>query len=360
MEYLAQPNLLLEALAYYGRETSGRSWAHIEQRLRQHKAETSPAFQRDFAALKRATARIKKELSRHPAPRPELFTDLEGFPFSTIGSSSIAFLLFYPMLDRYDGDPMAVAEAVSALAPEQLAGNLLDTLDIAGDRTEGDAVSGADLMDTVLSLSVPDQSKITILHIYRNYPALARETAAAMAPLLELLEREMPTLLEMTAAFEADMRAISREDFFGHLTHLKPAPEVDYLIRPFIFGMDTNLTFNVAPNSVHFYCGFLRKELLHVISAQSSHSDDVYASYRLLGDRTRFDILCYLRDHVAYGQELSDRFGLSRNTIHHHMNKLVDAGLVSCTVSGNRVYYSLDREAVKTFLRSQETLFAGE
>ena len=55
----------------------------------------------------------------------------------------------------------------------------------------------------------------------------------------------------------------------------------------------------------------------------------------------------------AYGQELSAKFGLSRNTIHHHMSKLLAARLVSCTVDGNRVYYTVDRESVSDLLNRQ-------
>ena len=53
---------------------------------------------------------------------------------------------------------------------------------------------------------------------------------------------------------------------------------------------------------------------------------------------------------MAYGQELAVRFGLSRNTIHHHMTKLLAAHLVKCTVDGNRVYYRVDEKSVSRLL----------
>lgn len=82
----------------------------------------------------------------------------------------------------------------------------------------------------------------------------------------------------------------------------------------------------------------------------------MYNAIKLLGDKTRFDILCYLKDRKAYGQELSARFGLSRNTIHHHMSKLLAARLVTCTVDGNRVYYTIDRASVSELLDRQRDL----
>lgn len=96
-----------------------------------------------------------------------------------------------------------------------------------------------------------------------------------------------------------------------------------------------------------------------MLNTQTPLRDDVYDAFKLLGDRTRFDILCYLRDHSAYGQELSTHFGLSRNTIHHHMSKLATHGLVRCVTDGNRVYYSLDQEAMEILLERQKRLFCG-
>ena len=80
-------------------------------------------------------------------------------------------------------------------------------------------------------------------------------------------------------------------------------------------------------------------------------------AFHLLADRTRLEILLYLRDHPAYGQELADHFGLARNTIHHHMNKFYNAGLVTCTVEGARVYYALDKEHLRSLVEKQTMLF---
>lgn len=106
--------------------------------------------------------------------------------------------------------------------------------------------------------------------------------------------------------------------------------------------MDTNLSSDIAPGRVCIYCGILRKSLLEMLDGQSSVSNTVYEAFRVLGDKTRFDMLCYLKDHPTYSQDLAARFNLSRNTIHHHMSKLLATNLVKCTIDGNRIYYSLD------------------
>ena len=157
-----------------------------------------------------------------------------------------------------------------------------------------------------------------------------------------------------------DIQSAGCAGYLAQTSHLVPAPGGQYLLRPFIFGMDTSLTSDRPDGSVCVYCGILREELLAMLSGQTPIRDNVYEAFHLLGNRTRFDILCYLRDHSAYGQELSGRFGLSRNTIHHHMNKLMACGLVRCTTDGNRVYYALDAGAIDLLLEQQRQLFLGD
>ena len=106
-------------------------------------------------------------------------------------------------------------------------------------------------------------------------------------------------------------------------------------------------------------CGVMRLSLRRTL-AENSSASQVYDAIRIIGDKTRFDILCYLRDHPAvYGQQLCNHFGLARNTIHHQMSKLVNAGLVTCLVEGNRIYYTTDREHLSYLLNQQRQLLIG-
>ena len=134
------------------------------------------------------------------------------------------------------------------------------------------------------------------------------------------------------------------------------------MVRPFVFGMDTLLAVSPAePGPVQVYCGVLRRPLQTALASAKGPEVEVYEAIKLMADQSRFDILCYLRDHDAYGQELASRFGLSRNTIHHHMTKLLAAHLVKCTVDGNRIYYRADEESIARLIdRQRELLLPGK
>ncbi|MCD8119186.1 MAG: winged helix-turn-helix domain-containing protein [Lachnospiraceae bacterium] len=359
MEYLSHPNLLLEALAALGRKASGRTWEYTEQRLLLRRAETDEIFKKSFAELRTLTDRLTAATDPDDTADIELFQNIEGFPYNAIGSCSPAFLLYYPMLGEFEGELAPVTDHIAALSQEQVARNILDTLTLTENLPKDTPVSGTLYMSTILALDIPDQSKLTLLNLINEYPKIARRAAAHIAPFLESLKAELPSMIKLTSHFASEMRTIPQEDFFGHLTRLKATDGIRFRIHPFVFGMDTVLAFS-APGSedtVDIYCGFLREQLLDIVQNQPDLRERTFDCYRILGDRTRFDILCFLKDHSAYGQELASEFELARNTIHHHMSKLVESGLVSATVSGNRVYYALDENAFADFLNGQQRLF---
>lgn len=293
-----KPNLILEALAYLGRRASNKTWDQMEQRIQQRKVLPSPALCQALELLKALT---------HQLDREEVVW----------GIASI-----------FEDD-----------LPNQ---HRMDTQVFT---------------DLVLGLNAPDSTKVALLELSRNHRAVGARALACLRPIVAHLEEHQAQLEELAAPYLQQCAPLSQLEFFTQLSHLRPAPETTYTLHPFLFGADTNLTFDEAPGQVRIYGGVLRRELMELVSGRTSAQDQVCETYRLLGDSTRFDILCYLRGRTAYVQELSTRFSLSRNTIHHHMNKLSDCGLVQCTIHGNRTFYTLDEEQVQLFLERQAALF---
>lgn len=73
---------------------------------------------------------------------------------------------------------------------------------------------------------------------------------------------------------------------------------------------------------------------------------------KALSDKTRLDILFYLNNHKAYGQELCAKFGLVRSALSYHMSKLEDAGFVSADLSGSKTYYIINKENIMRIMNS--------
>lgn len=356
MNYVNTPNLLIEALAYLGRSANGSTWGQMEERIRQRGIQPSPIFSETLDRLKALTERLDARQPLKDADTQALFQNLDGFPRNTVGTASPAFLIFYGLLERFSGDLSDLDVYVSVLQPDQITYHIALALDLADDYPSGQ-IPNSVFLDLVLSLSIPDGSKISILNVCRDFHPLFRKMLPAVTAVLDCLHREKPALDALCQVLDQKIRTEGADAYLSRTSRLVPAEGMEYQLRPFLFGMDTGLTSQLLSGDTCVYCGILREELLDMLSGQVSPRDSVYEAFRLLGDRTRFDLICYLRDHVAYGQELSAKFGLSRNTIHHHMSKLSATGLVRCTTNGNRVYYSLDEDMVRRLLRQQEELF---
>lgn len=360
MNYKDKPNLLLEALAYLGRNASGNTWDNLEQKIKQRKLKDKDSFHQTFSKLKELTIRMDKNISISEDILNKYFANLEGFPFNTIGSTSVAFLLFYNVLEEFDEDFDSLISYMKGFSHDRVAYNIAEALDISDNFNIPGSLNDREFLEKILSLSVPAETKIVILDTYRNYQDVLNEISYCLKIVINTLKKEKNSLTDIIDNFSIEVVDTGYMEFFKKISKLKPVDEIEYHLRPFIFGMDTNLTSNININNVHIYCGILRKDLLDMLNEQLSYIDDVYEAYHLLGDRTRFDILCYLHQQSAYGVELSNHLNLSRNTIHHHMSKLINYGLVVCTTDGKRVYYSLDNEAFETFIMRQKDLFCNK
>ena len=355
MEVCNHFDILLEALTCLGRRAAGRDWNAMAQRIAQQSNLPSAELLEVLGVLQHLTDELDLLCPLEEPLLKELFGDLEGFPHNTIGSASRAFFLLYPILDQYQGDPAEFARLAAARDGEQVAWGIASIFE--EDLPASRRLSPQQYLDLILSLAVPDSTRMALLALSRNYAQVTIRAMDCLTPVLDYLTGHQPLMEQTARPFLQSCAQTPPEQFFAQLSRMTPESNVTYLVYPFLFGADTVLTLPLSDGRVRFYCGVLRRELQNLVSGSNSAQDQVCEIYRLLGDPTRFYILCYLRGHNAYVQELSHQFGLSRNTIHHHMNKLMDCGLVHCMVHGNRMYYSLDQERMQLFLKRQKLLF---
>jgi ArsR family transcriptional regulator len=71
---------------------------------------------------------------------------------------------------------------------------------------------------------------------------------------------------------------------------------------------------------------------------------------KAIADPTRFAILkaIALREEVSCGQ-VAEMFPIAQATVSHHLNMLVNAGLVEMRKQGQHHYFRLRKEAVQVF-----------
>lgn len=355
MELSKDTNLVLEALAYLGARANGHTLDHLAQRLRDHGVSDSRRFEAASRELSGLIASLDAEIDVPREQLERLFGDIEGFPYSTIGSYSPAFLLLYPLLSRAE-EPLD--RLLSGITRDQAAKNIMTTLSLIDQAEVGE--SSQELVSRVLALTIPPESRLKLLDIHQNYQQMINEISGCLKLTIKAMEARVEVMKTLCSSFFHQVSSMGCENYLRETSSLDMSEEKKYHVLPFIFGPDTNLSVEGRDGSQMIYCGILRLTLRQLL-ADDSGKTQVYDVLKIIGDRTRFDILCYLSENpTQYGQQLCEHFGLAKNTIHHHMSKLVNAGLVTCAVEGNRVYYTADRQRLEEAITNLRRLLLGE
>ncbi len=357
MNYTATPNLLLEVLAYLGARANGYTQGWMESRLKMKGIQDLTPFYQRYAPIAAIGLELDNVLPQDQEWIGRLFKDLEGFSFNTTGMYSPAYLLFFPFVESYSGDLDALTARMVAQAPDEAAKSILISLGL----DDGIEKDGSNFPDTVFALTIPAESRLALLETHHHYRTLILEIADHLKPLIQCLEIHRPELQALADTFGAELKAAGYTEHLRQTTNLNLDTGIHYELRPFLFGLDSNLCLEPSPEPgrVTIHCGVLVRFLWQLFDEARGSGEQVFEAIRLLGDPTRFEILCYLRDRPAYGSELSEQLGFARNTIHHHTSKLLNAGLLTYTVEGNRILYSTNKERLSSLLAQQHHLLIG-
>lgn len=80
---------------------------------------------------------------------------------------------------------------------------------------------------------------------------------------------------------------------------------------------------------------------------------------KLLGDKSKFEILCLLKSHGRYNLEIAEALQLTPATASHHMSMLLTNQMVTVEKKDGRVYYQLNQETLREIMICFEEIFLG-
>ncbi len=167
-----------------------------------------------------------------------------------------------------------------------------------------------------------------------------RHSEPAYQKALEAVRRQLPALLEEFASGECLSAGLSPK-----------APVQPVLVYPMVEIVST------GPSAPSGYVGLYIRQAYRLLEQQKASEGELMASLKVLGDVSKFQILTRLREGDMYNLELAQELGLSAATMSHHMSALLTCGLVRLEKREGRVYYSLERQAVRRLLSALENHF---
>ena len=78
---------------------------------------------------------------------------------------------------------------------------------------------------------------------------------------------------------------------------------------------------------------------------------------KLLGDKSKFEILCLLKSHGRYNLEIAEELQLTPATASHHMSLLLSNHMVTVEKKDGRVYYQLNQETLREIMKCFGEIF---
>lgn len=96
----------------------------------------------------------------------------------------------------------------------------------------------------------------------------------------------------------------------------------------------------------------MRKEFLR--RETNIGKQEILNALKVLSDSSKLEILLFIKDQAAYGNQIANKLKLTTSTISYHMEALSNAGLVTLNKKDNRVYYQLNKNYLKSLLTTLE------
>lgn len=97
--------------------------------------------------------------------------------------------------------------------------------------------------------------------------------------------------------------------------------------------------------------GTSHMELSRLNNMESLTDENLIEICRVIGDKTRIEILKMMKDSPVYGTQIAERFNISNPAVSYHMDQLFGSGLVRAEKEGHRLYYYLKPERIEQVIK---------
>lgn len=353
-------NPVLEVVHYYNRRINGSSISDTMLQLEHTYSDRQEEIHPLISRIIQIEFLLNSELIADFDRLGFFFRRLDGAAFDDSIDFLPASLL---LLDTVYHDFKGMDEIKSYLlgkAPRAVHREICTAL--ASDELCPPEISDLDaLMEFIYTLPFPDQTKWRILDLCRHYTDYLEELLELLQPAVQMVEKNRHLFDEL-------IRCCSQEQIFqreipAYIRSLIGFDISEYTcveIYPMVLGFNSATV--VPPDSpadpLRIYIGILMR--LMGSNMVTIDIAELARSMKSLGDPTRLEMLCCIKNQSTYGQELSNRFGVTSTTVYHHMNKLLMVGLAESKLEGNRVYFSMNQQGVSTLIDQLKRLLLEE
>ena len=290
-------------------------------------------------------------------------------PSSLVGFCIASVMTNHLLTDHPEYTPEEMRRALKAQKGKKLIMSLCVNISPQYETTVETEISEAEFSKRLKALNVDAETKYTILDVIFNYKADLDELLSLIMPASKIIKGAKNVYQSAVEDFKKIYSGNgAQERFESEFSSFPKLPAVEITrVTPTLFGLTIafgRYTAKLNPdydendeNSVKYKSSIINSFIgvaKHIVGAHSQQDEitRLSESMKTLSDRKRLEMLFYLCSNRAYGQELCNEFELKQPTLSYHIQKLLDADFVTVEFSGNKTYYTADKEGIRRMITS--------
>lgn len=111
-----------------------------------------------------------------------------------------------------------------------------------------------------------------------------------------------------------------------------------------------------APNNT-VYLGLYVESILNAKTKSMGSQGDLILKLKALSDKSKLDILLFLKSGSKYSLEIAEELNLTPATVSYHMSSLLDSSMVSLTKEDGKCYYHLETKGIDKLISELKSTF---
>lgn len=223
-----------------------------------------------------------------------------------------------------------------------------------------------ELLKEILKMDVQDGSKIKIQELYLNQEGHMERIVDYIRIAMEVIKLHLKEIHQVEKDFQSYWVRFSKEksieqvlkDNYG--IELMDQPE-HKMARPQLMqpssmymmsdGKETGLSY------WSIYIGILFGDGLKPnMKKPSMTQEEITTCLKLLSDKSKLEILQYIRDDWRYGSEIAKQLQLTTATISYHMGALLNQRMVELRREENKIYYKENKKVMEELIEGVSKL----
>ncbi|MGG7165170.1 ArsR/SmtB family transcription factor [Clostridium ihumii] len=163
-------------------------------------------------------------------------------------------------------------------------------------------------------------------------------------PIYESNEKKVQQLKEKYKNQLEDKLNKQGINYINNFNIIEDCEKFDKVIVYPMFINYCSISYKIDENCMEIGIGFMSEEVIYKKRKGDGELEKYNNILKILGDKSKFNIVRLLNNEQLYGSEIAQRLNLTTATVSHHMSQLLIYELVTLNKDDVKVYYKLNRD----------------